>query len=372
MRLSAFLNFHLKHFQDTGDVKFFGVSSYFHIMKILVRLPNWLGDMVMSTSFLRALQLAYPGAEIDVIVKKGLDSLLDFIPGINRRYVFSKEEWKGLKGVFLFGRNIKKEKEYDLFFCLPDSFSSAVMAWATKAKKRIGFIGEKQSYWKRAKIGFEGEFRSYLLTNSYLKFPSSHRVEQYVSLLQQFHPGNIEPQAVILEPRSTIVSRRVIVNLNSEAISRRMPVPKGTALLNSLVKEMPDAEFVCIGSAKEKQHVDAILSGLDNPDKVINNAGQTRSLPALIQMIGSGAVMLTTDSGPAHIANALGVPVVVLFGAGNEKNTAPYNGEQRTVLRLGELRCEPCVKNTCIYGLPKCLELLDEQKIITAVKRYFY
>jgi ADP-heptose:LPS heptosyltransferase len=133
---------------------------------------------------------------------------------------------------------------------------------------------------------------------------------------------------------------------------------------------MPGAEFICIGTAKEKEHVDAILQKLGKQPAVINKAGSTRSLTELVDLIASGSVMLTTDSGPAHIGNALGVPVVVLFGAGNENNTAPYNKKNLTVLRLGQLPCEPCVKNTCIYGLPKCLEQLDEHKITKAVSNY--
>ena len=78
--------------------------------------------------------------------------------------------------------------------------------------------------------------------------------------------------------------------------------------------------------------------------------------------------MLSTDSGPAHLANALGTHTVVLFGAGNEKNTAPYNKEKRSILRLGQLSCEPCEKNVCVrFGTPQCLEQLSSVRIIDTV-----
>jgi len=68
------------------------------------------------------------------------------------------------------------------------------------------------------------------------------------------------------------------------------------------------------------------------------------------------------------VANALGVETVVLFGAGNENNTAPYNKSNRTIIRLGQLACEPCVSNTCkLYGVPQCLVRLDENIIVSAV-----
>ncbi len=77
--------------------------------------------------------------------------------------------------------------------------------------------------------------------------------------------------------------------------------------------------------------------------------------------------MLTTDSGPAHVANALGTPAIVLFGAGNENNTAPYNNNKK-IIRLNKLSCEPCLKNRCkLYEVPQCLQQLDTGFIISQV-----
>jgi len=169
---------------------------------------------------------------------------------------------------------------------------------------------------------------------------------------------------------SNIIDHRIFINFNSEANSRRMPVNKGASIHNSLIKEIPGAEFICTGGLKEKEHIDSILQQVSTTSSIINKAGQTKNLRELIELIASGAAMLTTDSGPAHIANALGVPVVVLFGAGNEMNTGPYNKKCSTVLRLGQLPCEPCVKNICKFGLPKCLEQMDENKIVQAVQNW--
>ena len=90
----------------------------------------------------------------------------------------------------------------------------------------------------------------------------------------------------------------------------------------------------------------------------------------LARLMSNSEIILSTDSGPAHLANAIGIPSVVLCGAGNEKNTAPYNDKGLTIIRLGLLPCEPCVKNICVlYGIPKCLELLDEKRIVNAMVR---
>lgn len=116
-------------------------------------------------------------------------------------------------------------------------------------------------------------------------------------------------------------------------------------------------------------YVDEVMSQLADKSNIVNMAGET-SIAELIQLIAAAKLVLTTDSGPAHIANALGIHTITLFGAGNENNTAPYNRVNCSVIRFGKLGCEPCVKNVCIlYGLPKCLEFLDENIIINTMMK---
>lgn len=323
-------------------------------MKILVRLPNWLGDMVMSTAFIIELKKIYPEAEISVIVKRGFHTLLENFPAITSYFVFSKEEHPGLKGVYKFGKIIAKKNKFDIFYCLPNSLSSALMGVGTGAKKRIGY---------------RNELRSVFFTNAYKKNKSIHRVEQYTGLLNLYNNHQKYAPVVSLEVIKKIPSDHIIVNINSEASSRRLPKEKAISLIN-LLRESSDLKIYLIGSAGEKGFVDEVFSILKNTAGIYNIAAQT-SLPQLIEIMSDAKVMLSTDSGPAHLCNAIGIPTIVLFGAGDESITSPYNKSNCTVIRLGELSCEPCQKNICIrFGVPKCLTLLNEEKIISEVLKH--
>ncbi len=325
-------------------------------MKILIRLPNWLGDVVMSTAFIGAVRELYPDAGIDIIVKKELSGVATLISGINNIHLFAKQEYKGLSGVYRFGKKLRAEK-YDLFFNLPTSLSSLVMGWATRAKRRIGF-------------GKEGGF--FLLTNVLKKPPGIHRVDEYLSLIEQFTGKTINDRRVKLDVKSPVKvnENRVLINFNSEADSRRMPIDKGLSIINLLTNKFQTTTFTFIGSPKEAAFIDEIIDMADNTDRIENLAGKT-DLVGLANTISGVAVMLTTDSGPAHLANSVGTPTIALFGAGNENNTAPYNKQNLTVLRYGKLSCEPCVRNTCeLYGIPKCMQLLDELQIIETLSLY--
>ena len=321
----------------------------------MIRLPNWLGDVVMSTAFVQSVRQLYPQAQIDVIIKKELMEIAGLIPNLHKVYSFSKKDYPGLRGVYSFGKTLREEK-YDLFFCLPDSLSSALMGWATASRKRIGFSKE-------------GRF--FLLTNSYKRPIGLHRTDEYISLLEKFADKRITERSVKLSGKKPgHRDDAVLINFNSEAVSRRMPVDKGIRLMNMLTNSFKSTRFIVIGAPKEKEYVDELLRNAENSDRLQNYAGKT-SLEGLCNLMTASKALLTTDSGPAHLANGLGLPTVVLFGAGDEHNTAPYNKQYLTVIRAGLLACEPCVRNTCkLYGIPKCLQLLDEMQIVNALSLY--
>lgn len=319
-------------------------------MKILVRLPNWLGDVVMSVGLLRQLPLFYPGAQISVVAKEGLHGLLDFFPPLKHRFVFSKERYGGFAGPWRFGREVQRTDKFDLYVSLPDSFSSALMGYATGAGRRIGY-------------GKEG--RNVLLTHSFRKPKGLHRAEEYVQLCA-LHTGR-DPVAVAVELTHSFPKEEyVVVNINSEAASRRLTTAKAVEVLAAVRRQLPN-RLLLIGAPKEAAFVNEVHARLPDPANVESLAGKT-SLHDLVRVLASAQRVLTTDSGPAHLANALGTHTVVLFGAGNENNTAPYQRQFRDVLRLGKLSCEPCTRNVCVqFGTPQCLELLPTATIVAAV-----
>ncbi|RYY08316.1 MAG: lipopolysaccharide heptosyltransferase II [Sphingobacteriaceae bacterium] len=323
-------------------------------MKILVRLPNWLGDMVMATAFVEGLHTFYPNSEIHAIIKKEISALAALIPHIHTIHPFSKKEFKGLAGVYHFGKNLKTEN-FDLFFTLPDSFSSALIGWASNSKKRIGF---------------KKEGRSFLLTDTYQKPKALHRVDEYISLLEQFAKQALKTKTVALSVGRKNVSKNILlINFNSEAESRRMPVIKARQITITLLNKFPEIKIGFLGTPNETPFINTIISGLNNQERIINFAGKT-TLVELTDLIADAKAVLSTDSGPAHLTNSIGTPLVIIFGAGNEFNTAPYNKNNLHIVRLGQLPCEPCVKNTCIFGSPKCLELLENQKLIEPLSLY--
>jgi heptosyltransferase II len=324
-------------------------------MNILVRLPNWLGDVVMATGFIRELQRLAPDSRIDIILKKELADLAPFLPGVSRVYLFSKAQHPGLKGALAFGRQIAAQRSYNLFFSLPDSFSAALMGWASGSPRRVGY---------------RKEFRSLLLSHAYDKPKGRHRVEEYLHLLEKYFKMAVpDSQVRLSEPTlagtdgvPAIQSPAIILNFNSEAQSRRMPVEKAVRIVNRLRQEI-QAELILIGSPKEVPFVNQIMAGLLDARQVRSLAGQT-TLPQLAHLIRAADLMISTDSGPAHLAYSQGTKLLVFFGAGIEANTGPYRSPGAEVMRVPGMPCAAYHANTCKYGSPPCLLQLDEDLIV--------
>jgi heptosyltransferase-2 len=320
-------------------------------MNILIRLPNWLGDMVMSIYFVREVQKQYPEASVSVIAKKGLDGLLEYFPPTKHRFIFSKEEYKGISGLYRFGRKIRSTEPFDIFFCLPDSFSSAFMGWAAGAKQRIGY---------------KNEGRNFLLTQRYARDKQPHRIIQYLQLLQNFNGAQADHAPSLQLKQSTGYRDGIIMNIHSEASSRRLPKEKAVALIDLLCTKI-SGQITLIGGPGDIAYTNEVVEGLRYKERISNIAGKT-SLVQLAALFSNASVMLSSDSGPAHLASATGLPVLVLFGAGDENETGPYYNAPSQIIRLGKLSCEPCRKNECKFRIPPpCLTGLDNDLIIDAL-----
>jgi len=321
-------------------------------MRILVRLPNWLGDVVMSLAFVDALRNAFPGCVIDIIIKEELREIVSYYNNINEIIGFSKKKFPGLIGTYKFGKKISTKDKYDIFFCLPNSFSSAWMGFFTGSKIRIGY---------------KKEFRNFLLTHSYKENTDLHRVEGYVNLLNSYKKIQISNISVALikhTNRSNLLPKgtNLLLNINSEAQSRKIPIEIAERLIIEINNKY-DLNIILTGSKKDIPHMSQLEGKLNSLHSVYNYTGKTDLLD-LIKIVSEADYIISTDSGVAHLGNAFSINTIVIFGAGDEKKTRPYNTKNLEIIRKYGLYCAPCVSNKCIYKQPICLTGLDIKQVL--------
>ncbi|MBK5285805.1 MAG: glycosyltransferase family 9 protein, partial [Bacteroidia bacterium] len=144
------------------------------------------------------------------------------------------------------------------------------------------------------------------------------------------------------------------------------PLEKAVAISNELMKEI-DADYIFIGTVSEKIFTDEIISRLENKGQIINLCGKT-SLKELAAVFQNADLAISTDSGTAHLANALSTKTIVFFGAGDDAITSPVNKTFLNVIR-SDAWCQRCVSNTCKLGTQICLTELKEDIIVQAAKK---
>ena len=306
----------------------------------------------MSLPFLKALKALYPDATIYLIIKPEYEELLKRLPWEFKLLTFSKGKYgRGLGGVYKFVKNSDDLSNIDIYFCLPPSFSSAFMGRVIGARERIGY---------------SGEMRGFLLSKKAARPQGVHRAQEYLNNLS-IHSSKeyaLKDFMVKLETKEpNKLQNYVVLNVNSEASSRRLPVEKWSEFIRAFEKQT----FVFIGTEKEKIRAQEVIRLCnDTNNELVDLSGQT-SIAQLVDLLGGAQAVISNDSGPAHLAAITGVPVLSFFGAGDPVNTAPI-GRLVNIYQAKDMTCSPCLKNTCPINTLECLHQLEMQDPLNALK----
>ncbi len=332
---------------------------------ILVRMPNWIGDLIMATPVLTDLRKAFPHASITAMCRRPLCDLLKEDGAIDELFCFTRPTNDFLRRDDL--RNIIAKIEagqYDAGVLLTNSFSSAWWFWQGRVKRRIGYAAH---------------FRRWLLTDP-IPFPQSkeHMVLFYKRLLEPLgvplsntsprlyvKDQEVEESKQLLYQRGYVKGKKLI-GINPGAAygsAKCWPPERFRALAMRLLLET-DAYVVFFGDGMTVSLVKEICQGL--PEKVIDLAGVT-SLRELACLIKDCTVLVTNDSGPMHIGAAFGTPLVALFGSTDAAVTGPY-GQGENVIQK-KVSCSPCLKRVCPIDF-RCMKQIDVEEVLRRVLTY--
>lgn len=328
---------------------------------ILVRMPNWIGDLIMATPLLTDLRKAFPRASITAMCKAPLCKLLEEDEAIDELFCFTKPSND-------FARRQERDiiaklqaGKYDAGILTTNSFSSAWWFWQGRVGRRIGY---------------SAHFRR-LLLNDPLPFPKDkeHLVHSFKRLLQPLGipfsetmprlfvtDKEVEKSKQLLYQRGYVLGKRLI-GINPGAAygsAKCWPPERFRALAMRLLLES-DAYIVFFGDAATAGLVKEIVQGL--PEKVIDLAGVT-SLRELSCIIKDCTVLVTNDSGPMHIGAAFGTPLVALFGSTDPAVTGPY-GRSGSVL-CKQVECSPCFKRVCPIDF-RCMKQIEVDEVVEQV-----
>ena len=332
-------------------------------MKILILKPSSLGDVVHALPVLRLLRLEFPQSEIHWWIESSLQPLLEGDSDLNDLRPFNRREWDSPKKWLTELRaewSLRRER-FDWVIDLQGLARSALFAWLADGAMTVG-----------QDSGREGARAMYDVA-----VPRSstdmHAVDWNLALVKAMGvPVDREYEWLPVRTEAEKEVRRlagrgrwVLLCPGARWDNKRWPANAFADLAGMLLNAHPRHRIAVIGG-RDEHDVGARVAALDDK-RCLDLTGAT-SLPELVEWIRRSDLLICNDSGPMHIAAAVGTPVVAMFGPTNPDRTGPYglNGE---VLRAG-LPCVPCMKSTCDWDVDReCLLSIEPALAAESVGR---
>ncbi len=323
-------------------------------------MPNWIGDLVMATPILEDLRNAYPQAKITAMCRTPIADLLKGNPHIDAIFYFSKKGPIAEKKILL--EKLKKGK-YDLGILLTNSFSSAWWFWQGKVKNRLGYASNSRALFLSYDISFPESIHRQHLVKTYKNLLSPLGIPLSTTPPRLFLEEEEIEKARHLLKQHGVSSDSIIVGINPGAAygTAKCWLPERFREVTEKLLENKEVFIVYFGDQLTAPLVNDICKAL--PERVINLAGLT-SLREYAALISLCRVLLTNDSGPMHMADALGTPLIALFGSTSDVTTGPYRGGKVIHKRV---KCSPCYQRTCPIDFP-CMKQIEAKEVSQALE----
>ncbi len=302
--------------------------------RLLLFSPNWLGDAVMALPALESIRVTWPDATIDVAARPAVAPLFSLVSGIDRIVTLERR---------LASAPTLRESGYDVALLFTNSFQTARLAYAAGVAER----------W-----GYRADFRSWLLTRGVPRPSRLHQVDYYKTLVSSlgFSGGPTDPRIDLDAARRDEGARLLagagwdgatpLVALAPGAAfgsAKRWPAPSFADLSDHLAGD--GIRAVLIGSPGDREAGGEVKAAIRSRVAPIDLIGRT-DIPQLAGVLSHCRTLITNDSGAMHLAAAIGVNVVVMFGPTREHETYPRGAGRHAFLK-NPVWCRPCMLREC-------------------------
>ena len=361
-------------------------SSILNPRRIVVRGTNWLGDAVMTTPALMRLREKFPDAHIMLLTPEKLRDLWLHHPAVNEIISFAPGE-----NVFSVGRKLRAGN-FDLALVLPNSPRSALEVWLAGIPRRIGYARPWRNWFLTQTVAPRadavkmrkrsvGEINSLISGTGQRPVPPSnaHQIFEYLHLAAALgaNPEPVPPQLFVNPGEIEAVNKKIglskierpLLGLNPGAEygpAKRWPVEKFIAAARE-IQHRTNCTWVTFGGKGDAAIANQIESAIASPPSAIWNLAGKTGLRELMALLKICRVLLTNDSGPMHVAAALGTPVVVPFGSTSPELTGPgLPGDAQHRLLKSDALCSPCFLRECPIDF-RCLNSISVERVVEAV-----
>jgi heptosyltransferase-2 len=322
------------------------------IDRLLIRAPNWMGDVVLSLPAVRDLRHNFPSARIEVLARPGLADLYRAVGEVDA---------VGTTGGFRNDVRTIRSGKYDAVAVLPNSFGTALQAFMAGVPQRWGYATDG---------------RGPLLTRG-ARVPAEVRGGSEVYYYRAMLAGvglqvTASPDATLRCPPEWSARGAVLLDDDGDGAggpwvgfspgasfgSAKRWIPQRYSAVGDLLCRRQGARIAILGGPDERPLAEEVAAGMRAPAR--NLCGQTTTAE-LVGVLKHLRLLVTGDSGPMHVAAALGVPVVAVFGPTDWRETAPRGDRHRLVRE--PVHCSPCKLRECPID-HRCMTRITADRVL--------
>jgi len=313
--------------------------------RILIRSSNWLGDAVMSAPAVRAIKAARPDTVVTILSPAKLADFWRAMPEVD-----DVIEIPAKSGVFRVAWKIRGK--FDVAILFPNSARSALEVWLAGIPRRVGYEGHKRA-WMLNQVVPEPK------KSKKVQRPR-HHAERYMRIAEKIGatPGELIFPSV---PRPAGRIRLGVCPGAEYGGAKRWQPVRFRRMMQTVANQI-DCEWTIVGVEKDRVLATEIAEDLRDV-KCENLTGKT-TLAQLIDVLRGLDVLVSNDTGTMHLAAALGVPVVAIFGSTEPQLTAPL-GENQIIIRH-QVECSPCFLRECPLDF-RCMDSITAEEVTQAV-----
>lgn len=336
-------------------------------MKILVRATNWVGDAIMSIPALCAIRQHWPDAQITVLARPSVAEVYSGQPFVDRVMPFNAAS-RNLAAMERAAASLRAE-QFDCAVLFQNAFSAAWLVWRARIAERIGYARDARGVLlsKAVKVPRKGEIPAH---ESFYYLELLHRAGwlesipevKRISLALQAGAATTA-EARLREAGVRAVAKRIAIAPGAAYGSAKCwPPDRFAAVADALVDEF-DADVILFGASSELEICRQIADRMRHRPVVL--AGQTSmgELPALFSRC---SLFVGNDSGAMHVAAAVGLPLVAIFGSTDPYGTAPMTSRRQLVQQ--KVACSPCFLRECPID-HRCMERVSVEDVREAAAK---
>jgi heptosyltransferase-2 len=337
-------------------------------MKILVRANNWVGDAVMAIPALQAIRARWPQAEVSVLARPWVADLYNGQGYVDRLIPYERAgRHQGFWGRERLAAELRREK-FDVAVLFQNAFDAAWLAWRAGIHQRIGYARDGRSLLLTRAVPVPGKG----------EIPA-HESYYYLELLRRAGWLSVLPTvdriSLQIPPDARRAAELTLLKAGSRSGSARVALAPGAAygsakcwlperyaaLADHLIGEF-GADVIIFGAPPEREMAERIVHAMSR--RALNLVGATHigDLPALLASCG---LFIGNDSGAMHVAGAVGLPVIGIFGPTDAEGTRPVT-PQFTMVRE-PVSCSPCFLRQCPID-HRCMTGISVERVVDAAK----